>query len=81
MPRTPKQQAYGDHRKVIALHRSVAAASLGCRDFTDGTRRPVHADPDGRQWIIGDDGERVYGVWLPEEDAADKPVVVVYREG
>jgi hypothetical protein len=27
--------------------------------FTDGTRRPVYADADGRQDVIGDDGERV----------------------
>jgi hypothetical protein len=54
---------------------------LGSVPFVDGTRRPVHADPDGRQWIIGDDGERVYGVWLPEEDAADEPAIVENRRG
>jgi hypothetical protein len=47
--RTPKQQEQGEQRKVIALHRSVAATSLGWRDFTEGTRRTVHADPDGRK--------------------------------
>jgi hypothetical protein len=39
----------------------------------DGVTRDVYEDADGRQWVIGYDGERVYGVWqLP----ADEPVVV-----
>jgi hypothetical protein len=45
-------------------------------DFTDGTRQPVHADADGRQCVIGDDGERVYGTWLPEVDGPEEPVIV-----
>jgi hypothetical protein len=53
---------------------------LGSRDFTDGTRRPVYADRDGRQYVRGNDGERVYGTWLAEGDAADEPVIVEPRE-
>jgi hypothetical protein len=30
-------------------------------------------DSDGRQWVTGDDAERVYGVWLMP---ADEPVVL-----
>ena len=45
--------------------------------FVDGIRRPVCADPDGRQYVLGYDGEKVYGVWLlVEEDACDVPVIV-----
>jgi hypothetical protein len=33
----------------------------------------VGADGNGRQWVTGYDGERVYGVWLPPPD---DPVVV-----
>ena len=33
----------------------------------------MHEDDDGRQWVTGYDGERVYGVWLLP---ADEPVVV-----
>jgi hypothetical protein len=44
----------------------------GERLFTDGTTRPVFEDPDGRQYVE-DDGERVYGTWLPP---ADEPVLV-----
>jgi hypothetical protein len=41
--------------------------------FVDGVTRDVYKDANGRQWVIGYDGERVYGVWsLP----ADKPVIV-----
>jgi hypothetical protein len=54
---------------------------IGARAFTDGTRRPVHADRESRQWVIGDDGERVYGTWLAESDRADEPVIVRRREG
>jgi hypothetical protein len=43
---------------------------LGDCLFADGTMRPVFADPDGRQYVE-DDGERVYGTWLPP---AEEPV-------
>lgn len=46
-------------------------------DFTDGTRRPVFEDARG-QYVIGDDGEPVRGVWfVPPE--ADSPHVVEAR--
>jgi hypothetical protein len=35
---------------------------IGYRDFTDGARRPVYADPDGRQYVLGNDGEQVEDV-------------------
>jgi hypothetical protein len=47
----------------------------GERLFTDGTIRPVFEAPDGRQYVE-DDGERVYGTWLPPDDAANAPVIV-----
>jgi hypothetical protein len=46
---------------------------IGHRDFTDGTRRPVHTDPDGRQYVIGNDGERVCATWLREWDGVTPP--------
>jgi len=40
---------------------------IGETVFPDGTRRPVFLDGMG-QYVIGDDGERIYGVFLiPEE--------------
>ncbi len=47
---------------------------VGRVPFVDGVTRDVHEDTDGRQWVVGYDGERVYGAWLPP---ADEPVVVV----
>ena len=41
--------------------------------FVDGVTRDVYEDADGRQWVAGYGGERVYGVWLVP---ADEPVVV-----
>ena len=47
--------------------------AVGRVPFVDGAARDVYEDADGRQWVAGHDGERVYGVWLPP---ADEPVVV-----
>jgi hypothetical protein len=46
---------------------------VGRVPFVDGVTGDVHEDADGRQWVAGYEGERVYGVWLPP---ADEPVVV-----
>jgi hypothetical protein len=49
---------------------------IGFARFTDGATRPVFEDADGRQ-CVEDDGERVFGIWLPPADgAADVPLVV-----
>jgi hypothetical protein len=36
--------------------------------FIDGVEREVREDADGRQWVTGYGGERVYGVWLMPAD-------------
>jgi len=36
---------------------------IGYRLFLDGTRRPIFEQLDGRQYVLDDDDERVYGVW------------------
>jgi hypothetical protein len=46
---------------------------IGRVPFTDGVVRDVYEDADGRQWVVGHDGEKVYGVWLLP---ADEPVIV-----
>jgi hypothetical protein len=44
---------------------------IGNREFVDGTRRPIYLDAKG-QYVLDDDGERAYGVWLiPEEECYD----------
>jgi hypothetical protein len=40
---------------------------LGTWRFVDGSTRPVYLDPAGKQYVVGDDGQRVYGTWLPEQ--------------
>jgi hypothetical protein len=43
-------------------------------EFNDGPMRPVYEDVDGRQFVIDDDGQWVYGVWfIPPE--CDEPVI------
>jgi len=49
---------------------------IGKRRFVDGETRLVFKDERG-QFVLDDDGQPVYGVWLvPEGDAVDEPVVV-----
>jgi hypothetical protein len=45
---------------------------LGRRPFIDGAARAVMANPGGRQYVLGYDGEPVFGVWLVP---ADVPLV------
>jgi hypothetical protein len=47
----------------------MAAQRIGYRDFVDGSRRAVFEDDIG-QFVLGDDRERVYGVWLRDEEVA-----------
>ena len=43
--------------------------------FVDGVLRPVFRDGGGSQYVI-DGRTRCYGVWLPEREDADAPLVV-----
>jgi hypothetical protein len=46
---------------------------VGSRHFVDGVERTVYEDPEGRQYVLGQDAEAVYGQWMPP---ADEPAVV-----
>jgi hypothetical protein len=49
---------------------------IGTREFTDGAQRAVYEVDDGRQFVIDDEGQAVYGTWLlPDEPAAIVSVV------
>jgi hypothetical protein len=50
---------------------------IGRRLFTDGVSLPVHRGPDGREYVIGYDGGRVYGAWLAPEAEPDTAIIVV----
>jgi hypothetical protein len=36
--------------------------------FVDGAVRPVYEQPDGREYVFGYEGERMYGVWVKPPD-------------
>jgi hypothetical protein len=38
--------------------------AVGRVPCTDGAEREVYDDAEGRQWVVGHDGERVSGVWV-----------------
>jgi hypothetical protein len=44
--------------------------------FLDGAERDVYQTPDGRQYLLGYDGEPVYGVWVLTEGAEELAPVV-----
>jgi hypothetical protein len=54
--------------------RRMEPTRIGDRLFVDGIIRDVFADPDGRQFVLDNDGNPVYGVWIyiPDPD----PVIV-----
>jgi hypothetical protein len=46
---------------------------IGYREFVDGARRPIYLDPKG-QYVLDDNCERIYGVWLiPKRNATICP--------
>ena len=54
----------------------MSARQIGERLFVDGVTRPVFEDQDG-QYVVGDYGEIVNGIWLvPGEPEADTPLLV-----
>jgi len=53
---------------------SGKAMQLGERQFTDGTTRPVYRSSVGRLFLLDDDGELVYLVWL-HPDKYQEPVI------
>jgi len=51
-------------------------------NFTDGTRRPVFVQLDGRQYVVDDNGVPVHGVWcIPKDGGIDLPVLVNPKAG
>jgi hypothetical protein len=43
--------------------------------FADGNRRPIF-DNGQRQWVVDNDGNKVYGVWYVPREECDTPIVV-----
>jgi hypothetical protein len=53
---------------------------IGHCHIADGNMRPVY-DDGKRQYVIDDDGYRVYGVWLIPKDDPELPLIVPADEG
>jgi len=45
-------------------------------EFVGGAMRPVYEEPGGRQYVIDNDGEPVYGVWIIPREECDRPIIV-----
>ena len=43
--------------------------------FTDGVERDVFQDKDRRQFVVDDEGDKVYGCWVLMDDP-DEPAIV-----
>jgi hypothetical protein len=48
---------------------------ISTAEFTDGSTRAVYEE-NGRQFVIGDRGQRVNGVWVIPREECDAPIVV-----
>jgi hypothetical protein len=48
--------------------------------FLDGAERDVHQAPDSRQYVLGYDGEPVYGVWVLTEAVEELAPVIASAE-
>ena len=58
-------------RLTVPMH-----VSLGERQCTDGVVRRVFKDERGRQFVLDDAGDKVFGVWIsPEEMEPDSCVI------
>ena len=53
---------------------------IGYREFVDGTRRPIYLDAQG-PYVLADDGERTYGVYLILKEECCDLTVIVERGG
>ena len=71
---TPKWKALA---RWCAVHPNrTQPMQLGERQFTDGTTRPVIREDDGRQYVLDDESESVYGVWLHPNEYQEPGVLV-----
>lgn len=61
----------------VALFNVPPGATLGERRFADSAVRQVFGNDDGRQFVLDDGGDKVFGVWLaPDESEPDACNVV-----
>jgi hypothetical protein len=49
---------------------------IGYRQFVDDSKRPIFEQVNGRQYVLDDDNDRAYGVWIIPDDDIDLPLIV-----
>jgi hypothetical protein len=49
---------------------------ISCIRLVDNADCPVFEQPDGRQYVLDDDGDCVYGVWFIPRDECNAPIIV-----
>jgi hypothetical protein len=54
------------------MNPSMDEKAIGSILFTDGIARPALLDVDGRQYVLDNDGNPVYGSWI----YFDEPLIV-----
>ena len=70
-PGSPRR-LHGPHPHLLVPRPAVEP--IARVQFVDGNTRPVF-EADGRQFVVDDAGERVYGVWyIPPDDRV--PIIV-----
>ncbi len=47
--------------------------------FVDGIQREVYEEVSGHQYVLDDDGVRVYGIWLLSPEELVAPDIVIDR--
>jgi hypothetical protein len=48
----------------VGYDRLMSAHQIGLVPFIDGITRPVILGADGRQYVLDDDGQPIYGEWI-----------------
>jgi hypothetical protein len=48
---------------------------IGYRTFVDGAIRAIYKNAQG-QYVLDDDGKRIYGTFIPEDESCELPLIV-----
>jgi hypothetical protein len=68
---------WGESREDAAMRKQESGRNVGHQVFADGVAREVFEVSYGRQYVLDEADERVYGQWLPP---ADEPHITEAEE-
>jgi hypothetical protein len=60
---------------VVEGVKTMSSQLISFRYIVNGPRRPIYEDAEG-QYVLNDDGERLYGLFFFSEECCDLPVIV-----